>query len=126
MLCFPPVEEDNCNEGAEKIGRYCDLHAPAPPPPRSPTPDICSGELPGDHLKVENHVNSKRSSKKVTKDSQTAEALRCIKRMPNARGMKLMAALLPKNDKIRPRSSPCKKGTPPGSRRKPMRVAVIR
>ncbi|KAG5249006.1 ubiquitin carboxyl-terminal hydrolase [Salix suchowensis] len=131
MLCFPPVEEDNCNEGAEKIESYCDLHVPAPP--RSPTPDICSGELPearrcipGDHLKVENHVNSKRSSKKVTKDSQTAEALRCIKRMPNARGMKLMAALLPKNDKIRPRSSPCKRATPPGSRRKPMRVAVIR
>ena len=45
MLCFPPVEEDNCNEGAEKIGRKCDLHASAPP--RSPTPDIYSGELPG-------------------------------------------------------------------------------
>ncbi|KAL9387412.1 hypothetical protein Peur_020536 [Populus x canadensis] len=131
MLYFPPVEEDNSNQCAEKIGRKGDLRPSAPP--RSPTPDIYSGELPEarrciprEHLKVENHANCKRSSKKVTKDSQTAEALRCIKRMPTARGMKLMAALLPRNDKTRPRSSPCKRASPPGSRRKPIRVAVIR
>ncbi|CAK7356137.1 unnamed protein product [Dovyalis caffra] len=132
MLCFPPsVEEDNCKQGAEKIGRNGDL--PPPPPPRSPNTDIYHGELPEarhhvplDHLNVENQVNGKRSSKRVKKDSQTTEALRCIKRMPTARGMKLMAAMLPRNDKIRPRSSPCKRASPPGSRRKTMRMAVMR
>jgi ubiquitin carboxyl-terminal hydrolase 36/42 len=38
MLCFPPsVEEDNCNQGAEKIEINGDLHSPTPH--RSPTPD---------------------------------------------------------------------------------------
>ncbi|KAI5602004.1 hypothetical protein BDE02_01G128700 [Populus trichocarpa] len=130
MLCFPPsVEEDNCNQGAEKIEINGDLHSPTPH--RSPTPDKGLPEarhrILRDHQKGENRVNCKRSSKKVTKDSQTAEALRCIKRMPTARGMKLMAAMLPRNDKIRPRSSPCKRASPPGSRCKPtIRMAVMR
>ncbi|XP_011018566.1 PREDICTED: ubiquitin carboxyl-terminal hydrolase 21-like isoform X2 [Populus euphratica] len=130
MLCFPPsVEEDNCNQGAEKIEINGDLHSPTPH--RSPTPDKGLPEarhrILRDHQKGENRVNCKRSSKKVAKDSQTAEALRCIKRMPTARGMKLMAALLPRNDKTRPRSSPCKRASPPGSRCKPtIRMAVMR
>ncbi|XP_061958653.1 ubiquitin carboxyl-terminal hydrolase 21-like isoform X2 [Populus nigra] len=130
MLCFPPsVEEDNCNQGAEKIEINGDLHSPTPH--RSPTPDKGLPEarhrILRDHQKGENRLNCKRSSKKVTKDSQTAEALRCIKRMPTARGMKLMAAMLPRNDKIRPRSSPCKRASPPGSRCKPsIRMAVMR
>jgi ubiquitin carboxyl-terminal hydrolase 36/42 len=45
MLYFPPVEEDYSNQCAEKIGRKGDLRPSAPP--RSPTPDIYSGELPG-------------------------------------------------------------------------------
>ncbi|KAJ6712066.1 UBIQUITIN CARBOXYL-TERMINAL HYDROLASE 20 [Salix purpurea] len=128
LLCFPPsVEEDNYNQGAEKFEINGDLHSPTPD--RSPAQDKGLPEarhhILQDHPKRENRVNCNRSSKKVIKDSQKEEALRCIKRMPTARGMKLMAAMLPRNDKIRPRSSPCKRASPPGSRRKPTIHMVV-
>ncbi|KAF9689668.1 hypothetical protein SADUNF_Sadunf01G0116100 [Salix dunnii] len=128
LLSFPPsVEEGNYNQGAEKIEINGDLHSPTPD--RSPAQDKGLPEarhhIVQDHPKREIRVNCNRSSKKVVKDSQKAEALRCIKRMPTARGMKLMAAMLPRNEKIRPRSSPCKQASPPGSRRKPTIHMVV-
>ncbi|KDP34308.1 hypothetical protein JCGZ_12656 [Jatropha curcas] len=136
---LPPVKENNLCQVVHNIGRKDGLGPLTPP--RSPV-DMNSGGLPEtrhhirrDHLKVENsrreHLENMENCKKLKRGvrDQRHEAIRYIsKNVPSARGIRLMAAMLPRNDKKRRlRSSPCKQASPPSSRHKPnQRLAVLR
>ncbi|XP_065879791.1 ubiquitin carboxyl-terminal hydrolase 20-like [Euphorbia lathyris] len=96
-------------------------------PPSSPPPEIYVKEQPEsrhkicrNQLKLENAINDKKL--KCNRDERT-EALRYIRKNVNSsRGMKLLAAMVPRNDKKRRlQSSPCKQGSHPGSRSKLLR-----
>ncbi|WCJ20649.1 Ubiquitin carboxyl-terminal hydrolase 20 [Euphorbia peplus] len=123
-------EENNNGQVVHKIRR----NDPVIPfmPPGSPSPKIHIKEqqegrhkTQRNHLKLENAINET----KLKKQNERTEALRYIrKNVHSARGMKLMAAIVPRNDKKRKLpSSPCKQGSPPGSRSKLLRrQAVLR
>lgn len=101
-------------------------------PMRSPSPDNNfqtrepQYRIPVDHLKTEKCSISGRSLNKGVEDSEKKAALRYVKKnMPGSRGSKMIAAILGSqsegsslNKKKRLRSLPCKRSSPPNTRRK--------
>ncbi|CAK9321506.1 unnamed protein product [Citrullus colocynthis] len=101
-------------------------------PMRSPSPDNNfqtrepQYRIPVDHLKTEKCSTSGRSLNKGVEDSEKKAALRYVKKnMPGSRGSKMIAAILGSqsegsslNKKKRLRSLPCKRSSPPNTRRK--------
>ncbi|XP_038906092.1 ubiquitin carboxyl-terminal hydrolase 20-like [Benincasa hispida] len=114
-------DEDECIDGFHPLS-----------PMRSPSPDNIfqtpepQYRIPDDHLKAEKCSTSGRSLHKGVEDSERKAALRYIKKsMPGSRGSKMIAAILGSqsegsslNKKKRLRSLPCKRSSPPNTRRK--------
>lgn len=111
---IPPLRSINCSEEATN-----DCGSPIMPS-RSPSLDNChrniSGCGPQAHLKEEKRGGvCRRAVNKIPEmDQGRIEAMRYAKKMPSARGAKLMALLSPQTGKMKKRmgSSPCKRVSP--------------
>ncbi|XP_012488844.1 ubiquitin carboxyl-terminal hydrolase 20 [Gossypium raimondii] len=111
---IPPLRSINCSEEATN-----DCGSPIMPS-RSPSLDNChrniSGCGPQTHLKEEKRGGvCRRAVNKIPEmDQGRIEAMRYAKKMPSARGAKLMALLSPQPGKMKKRmgSSPCKRVSP--------------
>ncbi|KAG4172937.1 hypothetical protein ERO13_A11G030700v2 [Gossypium hirsutum] len=111
---IPPLRSINCSDEATN-----DCGSPIMPS-RSPSPDNCdrniSGCGPQTHLKEEKRggVCRRAVNKTPEMDQGRIEAMRYAKKMPSARGAKLMALLSPQTGKMKKRmgSSPCKRVSP--------------
>ncbi|XP_008448681.1 ubiquitin carboxyl-terminal hydrolase 20-like [Cucumis melo] len=124
----PIVTKNLClNDDDESIDGFHPLS-----PMRSPSPDNIfrtpepQYRIPVDHLKTEKCSTSGSPLDKGVEDSERKAAMRYVKKnMPGSRGSKMIAAILGSqsegsslNKKKRLRSLPCKRSSPPNTRRK--------
>ncbi|KAJ8754448.1 hypothetical protein K2173_002899 [Erythroxylum novogranatense] len=123
--------KENCNEGSHTSERNDGLDLTTPISLKRQNVKVGSPgpryRIPLDHLKQENKVNLKRPPVQASEGTEIREATRYLRQMPNSRSMKLLAAMLPKNDKKRKLgSSPCKRASPSSRNRSTHSVTVLR
>ncbi|KAL6979868.1 ubiquitinyl hydrolase 1 [Sarracenia purpurea var. burkii] len=90
--------ETNCNTEFNEVKNSANVTPSTPP--RSPSPDIYADEppaliysIPRNHLTSEKRLPCKRQLDKELEDSERQQARKLLKKMPNGRSSKLLAAM---------------------------------